>query len=70
MAKAPKKTGVKSLFKTSSYCECGEYCVGVRMAPNRIDVTNTKDKSRRNVTFTKEEWNAFLLGVKNGEFDL
>ena len=31
---------------------------------------DTKDPERRAaLTFTREEWDAFVKGVKNGEFD-
>ena len=49
----------------------GNNCVEVTITPvtRRIAVRNSKD--RRDITyFTRDEWTAFLAGVKAGEFDV
>jgi len=43
-------------------------CVGVANLEGKVVVTNTKFKTEF-VDFTPEEWNAFIKGVKAGEFD-
>lgn len=44
-------------------------CVAVRVG-DRIDVRDTKDLNSPTLTFNKDEWKAFVDGVKNGEFDV
>jgi hypothetical protein len=57
-------------FKISSYCNFGG-CVEVGRSPEgAVVVRDTKDVTRRPLTFTDDEWLAFLAGVKSGEFDL
>lgn len=57
-------------FKISSFCNFGG-CVEVGQAPDgTVVVRDTKDPQRaRSLTFTQEEWTAFVRGVKAGEFD-
>jgi len=57
-------------FKTSTFTKPGIYfCVAVRMK-DTIDVRDTKDEKNPTLSFTHDEWRAFIKGVKNGEFDL
>ena len=58
-------------YKTSSFCSLGD-CVEVGLLPGgSVTVRDTKDPQRRTeLTFTRDEWDAFVKGVKNGEFDL
>ena len=46
-------------------------CVEVGQLPDGfVTVRDTKDPERRtSLTFTRDEWEAFVKGVKNGEFD-
>ncbi|MBW0113928.1 DUF397 domain-containing protein [Pseudonocardia abyssalis] len=57
-------------FRTSSFCNLGE-CVEVGQSPDgSVIVRDTKDADRsRTLTFTNDEWTAFVRGVKAGEFD-
>lgn len=57
-------------FKTSSFCNFGD-CVEVGRAPDgSVVVRDSKDAERRqSLTFTTDEWTAFVRGVKAGEFD-
>ena len=56
-------------FKISSYCSFGG-CVEVGRTPDgAILVRDTKDRSQHALSFTEEEWMAFVGGVKAGEFD-
>ena len=40
------------------------------MLPAGVTMRDSKDLSVREHRYTHAEWNAFVLGVKNGEFDL
>jgi len=64
-----QRTVKKNAFKKSSFCD--EYsCVSVRTEENAVRVRDTKDVSKKTLSFTRTEWNDFIKGVKNGEFDL
>ncbi|MEJ3652131.1 DUF397 domain-containing protein [Actinomycetes bacterium KLBMP 9759] len=55
-------------FKISSFCNLGN-CVEVgRLPDGSFAVRDTKDRSTT-LTFSVDEWAAFVAGVKNGEFD-
>jgi hypothetical protein len=57
-------------FKASSFCNWGN-CVEVHRTPDgAILVRDSKDPARRSLSFTDEEWEAFIKGVKAGEFDV
>jgi hypothetical protein len=57
-------------FKVSSFCNFGN-CVEVGTAPDgSVVLRDSKDADRSvSLVFTGEEWNAFVKGVKAGEFD-
>lgn len=58
------------LYTISSKCSGGS-CVGVaRLEDGTVKVRNTTSDSHEPVTFTKEEWVAFIAGVKNDEFNV
>ena len=44
-------------------------CVAVSISDGEVLVTNTRD-SRTVLSFTHQEWDAFIKGAKNKEFDL
>jgi hypothetical protein len=48
----------------------GGNCVEVRQVDATVQVRDSKDPSGPVLRFTREEWDAFLGGAKNGEFDL
>ena len=52
-------------WSTSSFCAM-DSCVEVQVV---IDGVQVRDTTGRIVTFSHDEWRAFLLGVKAGEFD-
>jgi hypothetical protein len=57
-------------YRTSSFSG-GSGCVEVRLLPDgRIALRDSKDTSLPPHHFTPTEWNAFLAGVRAGEFDL
>lgn len=46
-------------------------CVEVRLlSSGTVEVRDAKDKTGPVLSFTPEEWEAFLDGVQNGEFNL
>lgn len=46
-------------------------CVEVAHLPQGgVAVRDTKDRAKEPHVYTREEWQAFLTGAKNGEFDL
>ena len=45
---------------------CGE----VAITDEGVAVRDTKDRSRPAHIYTRDEWAAFIGGVKDGEFDL
>jgi hypothetical protein len=55
-------------YKVSSFCSFGN-CVEVGRSPEgAVMVRDTKDRGQE-LTFSDEEWVAFVAGVKAGEFD-
>ncbi len=44
-------------------------CVEVAMKENLIAIRDAKDLAQVPLVFTKAEWDAFVQGVKLGEFD-
>jgi hypothetical protein len=56
-------------FRTSSFCDLGS-CVEVGRTPDgAFLVRDTKNRERGWLEFTREEWAAFVTGVKAGEFE-
>jgi hypothetical protein len=56
-------------YKISSFCNFGD-CVEVgTLRGGAVSVRDTKDAAGTTLTFTRDEWDAFVKGVKNGEFD-
>jgi len=57
-------------FRVSSYCS-DNGCVGFSRKPDgSVLVGDTKDPDGATLTFARDEWMAFVAGVKNGEFDV
>lgn len=55
-------------FKLSSFThKC--CCVAVKINGDRVEVRDTKNTSGPTLVFNKDEWSAFVKGVKNNEFD-
>ena len=57
-------------FKKSSYSEKIYTCVEVKRTQTGISVRDSKVPENPPQIFTHEEWEAFINGVKAGEFDL
>jgi len=45
-------------------------CVAVKINGNGVQIRDTKDLSDVTLNYTRSEWNAFIKGVKAGEFDV
>jgi hypothetical protein len=45
-------------------------CVEVAILDRGVAVRDTKDRSGPVLLFTPAEWDSFVAGAKNGEFDL
>lgn len=55
---------------TSSRTDGGRECVEVAfLEGGRIGVRDSKDRARPPLVFTPGEWQAFIGGAKDGEFD-
>lgn len=56
-------------FVTSSFCNFGD-CVEIGRGPDgTMLVRDSKRREQEPLEFTRDEWAAFVAGVKNGEFD-
>ena len=56
-------------FKSSA--SAAGNCVEVAHLPGGgVAIRDTKDRSKASHVYTRAEWEAFLIGAKNGEFDL
>ena len=58
-------------FKLSSFTGQGRWsCVMVAKRTDVIGIRHSKDDTKTTLEFNPDEWNAFIKGVKAGEFDL
>ncbi|WP_370339105.1 DUF397 domain-containing protein [Catenulispora sp. MAP5-51] len=56
-------------WHTSSFCDPAS-CVEVAVAADSVYVRNSQKPTQEPLAFDYAEWNAFLLGVRNNEFDV
>lgn len=45
------------------------FCVAVKKTGDTVSIRDTKDPNKTTLTYSKDEWDAFVEGVKKGEFD-
>jgi hypothetical protein len=58
-------------WRKSTRSGAADNCVEVAFAPDgAIGVRDSKNPHGGKLTFTTAEWNAFIDGAKDGEFDL
>jgi len=57
------------VFRKSTFSESSA-CVEVAKNADIIKVRDTKNRQGTVLSFTHAEWDAFLKGVRQGEFDL
>jgi hypothetical protein len=71
--KSPIEFGIVDLselsFKKSSLSMGNGNCVEVAHTPGRYVMRDSKDTAGPTLQFTSDEWNAFIGGIQNGEFD-
>jgi Domain of unknown function (DUF397) len=66
----PGESGSHSHWVKSSLSFSNGNCVEVASLPDaEIGVRDSKDPEGSVLRFTPDEWDAFLGGVRNGEFD-
>jgi hypothetical protein len=56
-------------WKTSTRSGGSGNCVEVALTDAAIYVRDTKDRNKDPHVYTPNEWDAFIGGVKDGEFD-
>ena len=61
--------GSGSYWVKSSLSFSNGNCVEVASFAGAIGVRNSRDRGGPELRFTPDEWDAFLGGVRNGEFD-
>lgn len=57
-------------WRKSSYSSDTANCVEVAMLLGQVYVRDSKDPAGPSLIFTPREWDAFVAGAKDGEFDL
>lgn len=55
-------------WRKSSACSEANNCVEVRVYRDQVQVRDSKEPSGASLSFTVEEWEAFLSGVALGDF--
>jgi hypothetical protein len=56
-------------FRKSSFSPLLVYCVEVGVRDGLVRVRDSKDRDGGELTFSAGEWDAFVRGMKAGEFD-
>jgi hypothetical protein len=56
-------------YRTASCCASGACVEVAALTGGRVAVRDSKDRSKPPHVFTQDEWDAFVAGVKAGEFD-
>lgn len=54
----------------SSFSAAGNCVEVARLPGGRVAVRDTKDRAKAAHVYTRPQWEAFLAGVKNGQFGL
>ncbi len=60
----------RAQWKKSSYSGNSGNCVEVSIADKAIGVRDSKDFHGKMLVFTPIDWDAFIRGVKDNEFEL
>ncbi|MEU3961083.1 DUF397 domain-containing protein [Streptomyces buecherae] len=60
---------IKSSYSSPNGGECIEWAPAHAAATRTIPVRDSKDPHGPTLTFDTAAWNAFVTGVKNGDFD-
>ena len=68
--KGPLKIEIDGeVYFKSSYSGVQHQCLAVRRERDKVILIDTKNPIDR-ILLTKDEWEAFIKGVKDGEFDI
>jgi hypothetical protein len=59
----------RALWQRSSQDGAAENCVEVAFIDDAIAVRDSRDPDGPALIYTRDEWDAFIGGVKDGEFD-
>jgi hypothetical protein len=62
------KSAGEPAWHTSRRCDSGQ-CLQVRTSGEAVLVRSSADPDDRYVTLSRDEWRAFVAGVKEGDFD-
>lgn len=57
-------------FVKSGWCGNRPKCVTVARTSEGVAVRDSKDPCKATQFYSREEWDAFVKGVKSGEFDV
>ncbi|MBB5075581.1 DUF397 domain-containing protein [Nonomuraea sp. NPDC059023] len=62
---------VTPAWRKSRFCNGNSACVEfARLADGNVALRDSKEQDGPVLVFTPEEWDAFTLGVRAGEFDI
>jgi hypothetical protein len=62
---------IGAVWRTSSFTQDGGQCVETAFLPDgSVALRHSKDPDGSVLIYTRREWDAFLKGAKDGEFDL
>ncbi|MEU4835747.1 DUF397 domain-containing protein [Streptosporangium sp. NPDC023615] len=56
-------------WRKSSLSADGASCVETAFIGNDVAIRDTKDRDGGTLLFRRDEWTAFVGGIKNGRFD-
>lgn len=59
----------KQWIKSKRSDNSGPYCVEVGETPDGVAMRDSKNPDGPRLHFTPDEWRAFVLGAKDGDFD-
>jgi hypothetical protein len=59
----------RAVWQRSSQRDDAENCVEVAFIDDAIAVRDSRDPDGPALIYTRDEWDAFIGGVKDGEFD-
>jgi hypothetical protein len=58
------------VWRTSKASQVTGNCAEVAIGVDNVRMRHSQDPSGAVLSFTHSEWEAFLVGARNGEFDL
>jgi hypothetical protein len=64
------EVGVPLNWRKSTQSNGSGDCVEVAECPDAIHVRDSKNPTGASLVFTVAEWRAFVVGAKDGEFDI